>query len=251
MSKRPLCVSPLCRSRGYHWDDCNTPDCRGCQPRLAADQSRLCHVCGRRLGEDIGTLAELHGELELVLAGAQSIGEKIASKPGPRLPNPAAVDARTEIRHTLVSWTLLVAEERGVSKPTRKAIQERPAGFIGPMRLVRVVDESTEGVAAFLRRHVDWLGASDYADEVADEFSSLVGRARRVAYPNGNRVIEVGNCTRETDGQPCEGVIKAILRRVDSLLPSQIVCDVDDSHTWDPTQWLRLGKQLRAGKVAA
>jgi len=224
MSKRPLCVSPLCRSRGYHWDDCEGSPCQGCQPRLAADQSRLCRICTRRLGEDIAALPELHAELEHNLVGGSG-GDKTPSKPGSRVPSPAAMDVRAEIRAHLVSWTRLVIEER--------AWKATPA-------------DNPTAIAGFLAIHVDWLANHDAAGECADEFANLCGRARRIAYPNGTRTIEVGYCQRETDGIRCDGVIKAILRRVDSLLPSAIVCDTDPDHTWDPTQWLRLGRQLKA-----
>ena len=246
MSKRPLCVSPLCRSRGYHWDDCEGSPCQGCQPRLAADESRLCRVCTRRLGEDIAAQPELHAELTHNLVGGSG-GEKMPSKPGSRVPSPVAMDIRAEIRAHLVSWAKLVVDERGVNPPVKRFIASRPfVGFIGPMPLIELPDDSIAGIARFLAIHVDWLANHDAAGECADEFANLCGRARRIAYPNGTRTIEVGHCQRETDGIRCDGVIKAILRRVDSLLPSAIVCDTDPDHTWDPTQWLRLGRQLKA-----
>ena len=133
-------------------------------------------------------------------------------------------DLNAEIRAHLVSWAKLVVDERDIEAPANTG----------------------HAIARFLAIHVDWLANHDAAGECADEFANLCGRARRIAYPNGTRTIEVGHCQRETDGIRCDGVIKAILRRVDSLLPSAIVCDTDPDHTWDPTQWLRLGRQLKA-----
>jgi hypothetical protein len=134
------------------------------------------------------------------------------------------METRARIRLLLVTWTRIVCEERGINPPA----------------------DTINELAAFLDRHTTWLAEQPYAGDPATQFAKQRSRARRIAYPDGTRTIEVGHCQRETDGIRCDGVIKAILRRVDSLLPSAIVCDTDPDHTWDPTQWLRLGRQLKA-----
>jgi hypothetical protein len=54
-------------------------------------------------------------------------------------------------------------------------------------------------------------------------------------------VFPIGGCPH--DG--CAGTIKAILRRVDSLLPSSLQCDADEEHLWPADQWVALGRKLR------
>lgn len=230
---RPFCVAPRCRSHGYHWPDCNRHRencnemtrcegcCAGCQPRLAADGLRLCHYHRERIAEDAVAAAELHAELALALTAPDVAGERTSgSRDLSQLPNLRAVEARAEIRHTLVSWCKLISEERGICLP---------------------VDTPT-ALGAYLARHAEWLAASEYACEVSDELDELAhGRPRRIAYPTGARVFPVADCVYPG----CEGTIKAILRRVDSLLPSALVCDADDEHTWPADQWLTLGRKLK------
>lgn len=40
-------------------------------------------------------------------------------------------------------------------------------------------------------------------------------------------------------------MLKAILRRTDSLLPSALVCDTDETHTIPASEWITLGRKLR------
>lgn len=220
MTDRAPCESPRCRAHGQHAPGCTDGDCRGCLPRLAADGLRLCHVCRRRLAEDITTAAQLHGELALVLASVGIGGERVSGSPTRSLAlNDAAVDARTLIRHTLVSWAQLVAEERGFSLPA----------------------DHVTAIAAYLVRDVEWLAAHETARDCADEFAELAhGRPRRIAYPNGARTFTVARCPE--DG--CGGEIRAVLRRTDALLPSELVCGVDGGHRWTAGQWIRLGRRL-------
>ncbi|HEX5995977.1 MAG TPA: hypothetical protein VFY84_12615 [Jiangellales bacterium] len=233
MSTRPLCIAPRCRSIGYHLGDCASEQCRGCQPRLAADGLRLCVVHTRAIGDDAYRAAEVHAELALVLAASDRPGERTSGTRERGLAvNERAVWARATIRHVLVSWCRLIAEERGITPPA---------------------DDITS-LAGYLAKHADWLSASDYADEVSDELRDLAhGEPWRVAYPTGARVFEVGPCPETVDGAPCPGVVRAVLRRTDSLLPSELVCDHrpdPEPEDWTPhrylaDQWLTLGRKLR------
>jgi hypothetical protein len=215
MSKRPLCVSPLCRSRGYHWDDCEGGPCQGCQPRLAADQSRLCTSHLRRLGRDIAQLPELHEALAESMAGGSG-ADKVATKPGSRVPNPAAMQHRTEIRAVLVPWALMVAEERELTTP----------------------DDNIQAICEFLHLHHEWLAASDAADDCITEIGELAGVARSIAYPSGKPRTRLGGCVKPG----CEGVLWARFREA----ASAVTCDADESHLWEATQWRRLSQQLKA-----
>jgi hypothetical protein len=243
------CLSPRCGEPGEHYDDCDGTRCRGCVPRQTAPGKTLCRECTRQLGRDIPAVAALDRELLERLTGTSAGGEggKTSNPPGSRQPDDRPLWARAEIRNALASWTRIVCEERNVATPARLTVRERPLGFTGPMPVIRVPDDSTIGLAAFLVRHLDWLAGHNAADELADTFAELAhGRARRIAYPSGARVVEIAPCPCLVGADRCEGVIKAIVRPTDALLPTELVCDVDDTHRWSSTQWTRLRRQLRA-----
>lgn len=203
---------------GQHKPDC-TAECRGCLPRWAADGRNLCEVCTRRLAEDATTAAELYVELELVLATPGRPGEKTSGTPdhGTEL-NDRAVEARRLIRHTLVSWCLLVAEERGIATP----------------------DDTPTAMATYVNLHAVWLSAHPAAGDCADEIADLAhGAPWRTAYPSGARRFKVGPCLED-----CPGTIVAVLRDTDQLLPSALTCDLDPEHTWSAHQWREIGRAL-------
>jgi hypothetical protein len=243
-----LCFNPRCRIPGRHADDCDGTDCRGCLKGWAADGSRLCQVDIRRLGESPVKAAELHGELELVLKAAGS-GERASSKPGSGTPpRDAVVDMRAEIRHVLVSWCRLISEERGMRLPGRFVVQRRAgrlSGFIGPLNRIWVDDDTLPAIGAYVARHAEWLAATEYAGEAADELAGLVSRAWGLAYPSGTRKVEVGGCPR------CDGTLTAIVRPVDSTKTTEVVCDGEQPHRWDSTQLRTLDRLVMARKRAA
>lgn len=215
------CAAPHCRTRGHHTADCADPHCAGCQPWAAADGLRLCQLHTRRLADDARQAARLYDELEHALQGGSGGGAgRISGTPDPaRLPNPAAIEARATIRHTLAAWCRLIADERGISLPR----------------------DHVADMGEYIARHADWLAAQEYAGEASDELRELAhGRPWRIAYPDGVRRVEVGPCPH--DG--CTGTIRAVLRRVDSLLPSSILCDQDADHIWPASEWITLGRQL-------
>lgn len=221
MSNRPLCERPGCFSRGYHWDSCATDGCPGCQPRLALDGKRLCRRDEESIATDARVAARLRAELAKVLIGSGQPGEKTSgtSDRGMKL-NDRAVEARTLIRHRLVSWSLMIAEERGFTLP----------------------EDTDEALAEFIATSADWLSAHQCAGEAADELRELVTVAHPIAYPTGTRVFDVAPCPNEG----CGGTLKAVLRRTDALLPSSVVCSEDQGHEWPASQWLTLGRYLRA-----
>jgi len=195
--------------------------CAGCLPRYAADGRMLCEVCTRRLAEDAQTAADLYAELELVLATVGRFGERTSgtSDHGTEL-NDRAVEARTLIRHRLVSWSLFIAEERGVTTPT----------------------DTVAAMAKFVIKHTVWLSASrEIAGDCADEFADLAhGAPWRTAYPSGARRFKVGPCLI----QDCPGDIVAVLRDTDQLLPSALSCDLDPAHAWTASSWREIGRAL-------
>jgi hypothetical protein len=217
------CLNPRCAIPRRHRDDCAGEPCKGCLPGWAADGLRLCAVCCRRLGENAVKAAGLHGELELMLRPSGTDGQATGKPGSASPPRDAVVAMRTEIRAVLVSWCRLVSEERGIGLPR---------------------DEVT-AMGDYLRRHSDWLAATEYAGEAADELASLVSRAWGLAYPSGTRRIEVGPCPR------CDGTLTAVVRPVDSTRTTEVVCDGDEQHRWDSTQLRTLDRLVMARKRAA
>lgn len=219
MGERPLCVNPTCRGRD-HLHDCADDGCRGCLPRPAADGLRLCLVHTERIGNDAIQAATLHGELVERLTGGMGAGEPVSgSSERTRVPNPRAVEMRATIRHVLVGWTKLIAEERGFSAPA----------------------DEIDAIGRFVARAAQWLAATDYADEVSVELDDLVHAAKRVAYPSGTRAVDIAPCPTAD----CVGTVRAVLRPRDALLPSELVCDADGEHRWGATQWHAFARRTK------
>jgi len=212
-----LCSNPWCKALGRHAPDCQG-ECRGCLPRIAADGRNLCEICTRRLAEDAHTAGALHRALELVLAATGRPGLNVSGTRDPGLKlNHTAKECRTEIRHTLVSWCLLISEERGWTPP----------------------ENTVTAMAAYVRTSAVWLSAHPAANDAADEFHELShGKPWRTAYPSGVRRYPVGGCPS------CAGTILATIRDTDHLLPSVLSCDLDESHVWTADTWRSLGRTL-------
>lgn len=235
-----LCLLPTCRVPGrQHRDGCDGEQCT-CLRAQAADGLKLCRHHTDRIGSDAQDLAQLYDELALRLLGGTGMGERVGGTPDDtRVPNPAAVEVRTEIRHVLVAWCRLVAEERGFALPA----------------------DDVEAMGAYVARSATWLAATEYADEVAGELGALRSRAWGVAYPSGTRTIEIAPCPMliliEAPDDPnwvptlvrCGGTVRAVLRRTDALLPSELVCDADDGHRWGAAQWHAFGRAVK-GRAA-
>lgn len=222
-----LCGSVRCRALGRHRSEC-ADDCRGCLPRPAADGRNLCEVCTRRIGEDAVAAGELYVELEWVLGRSQGRGEKTSgSKERGLIVNERAVEARTLIRHTLVSWCLLICEERAISPPQ---------DFVSAMGL-------------YLDKHQVWLSAHPAAGDCSGELWELAhGKPWRTAHPNPVTIVGLGRCPMPD----CPGTITAVVRKGDSLLPSSVDCDqrpedgVLEPHSWPwgSDEWKVLKRDL-------
>jgi hypothetical protein len=210
---------------------------------------RVCLWHLAKLGEDPIQLADLYDEIGLRLAGSASAGEKTSGTRNPGLAlDDRAVEMRDEIKAVLTSWASMICEERGWTPPADDIVH----------------------VAAVVVRAAPWLAAHGAAADASSELRDLVRRAYSVAYPSGSRVFEVAGCPMHAFvgearhclrcGHPaehgmhvqhdCDGKIRAIVRRTDSLLPSSLECDTDESHTWPADRWLTLGRELRKKEAA-
>ena len=222
------CIAHRCALPRRHAEGCTNDTCRGCLPALAQDGLRLCPLHTTRISTDALRIAELDHEIEEVLARSGRVGERTSGTAdhGTVL-NDRAVEVRTEIRHTLVAWCRLVAEERGIHLP--------------PNHL--------DAMAAYLATHHVWLAAHKTANDSSDELSSLARRAYSAAYPNPPIVVRIGHCPKPD----CPGELTALVRQQDSMLPSGITCSWWDElkdktdqepHQWSADQWHALGRQM-------
>jgi hypothetical protein len=221
-----LCEGRRCRSRGTHASGCaGEPECLGCEPRLAADGLRLCWSHREAIARHALLAVEIYEELTLQLAASSSpAGDYVTSTTmdkGIKL-NSAAVEARDRIMSVLSAWSSMIAEQRGFRWPT---IEARP-------------------MAAFVADSASWLAAHPAAADCLDELHELAwGWPRAIAYPSGNRTIKLGACPH------CEGSVAAVLRRPDSLVPSEVRCDLDEAHRWrGPAAWAELAELMRSDR---
>lgn len=213
-----LCASPRCRGRG-HQPTCTDDGCKGCVPRPAADGRNLCETHTRFLAEDAVQAAFLYGELVHRLASSGGVGEKTSgTRDRGTMLNGKAVEARTLIRHTLVSWCLLISEERGIGAPA----------------------DEVKAMGDYLALHSVWLSAYTAAGDCSEELYELAhGWPRRACYPNPAYGVEVGPCPIEG----CDGILTAVVRAQDGMLPSGVTCDAPledgqlEPHYWPARQW--------------
>lgn len=237
-----LCASPRCRTLGQHHTDCEG-DCRGCLPNVAGSGLLLCYNHADHIGTDAVAAAQAWGELALSLAPSGSgDGGGRGGNPHPSLVlHDGVVEVRATIRHTLVSWTRLIAEERGVHVPWRWQYVLPAFGCEGPANRVRIAVEGATALAEYIQVHARWLAAQDYAGECSDEFASLAASARRVVQPSGTRIISVGPCPM----QDCGGELRALMRTERSLMPSSVTCDADTGHEWTAADWPALAASMK------
>lgn len=190
--------------------------------RETAQGLQLCPSCRDRLARDVGLLPQLYGELESALASTAAAhhGEKVRGSRTPGIPlNEKAADARSDIRGVLTAWVDLVVEGRRLTAPAR----------------------TVPALAAFLGCHLDWLAAHEAAGEAAREIHELARTARRVARPDRVHLIRLGECVEPA----CSGSLQARVNDGDWLLPAAIVCNIDSSHSWPPSQWHVVRKRMR------
>jgi hypothetical protein len=121
----------------------------------------------------------------------------------------------------------------------------------GPFNRIRrrTVDHRTQALGALVAREARWLTQQRYAGEAAGKFRNLVLKARSLRQPSGTRVVEIGPCPQVGEEGSCTGTLRALLRQEASLLPSAVTCDANEEHSWDSTQWTKLGREMAKTKA--
>lgn len=199
-----------------------------------ADGLNICVWHRDRAERAVAELPALYDSLQRRLAtnGSTGLTGMPTAKKDPGIDlNHRVVACRTNIKANLVGWTRFAIEERGMTCP----------------------QDTVYALSAFIVRQVDWFLAGPGARQFASDFIDDWQTARSLADPNQTRRFEVGPCP-EPD---CEGILVALLRPKDSLLPSHVICDSspeDDegnlTHLWPADKWMLLGRRVLAKETA-
>ena len=219
--------------------------------------------CLELLAEDIATCARLHAELEGVLVRPtrpDEGGGKRATSVGIALDD-AAVTARDHIRATLVGWVRVAQEERplsprgvGVAPGATSAANGRENHAHGPANGWPA--DTVPDMARWIGRNLTWYAGRPWVDEMARVFGETADEATAAVQPDRARRVPIGDCPErviDDQGQDvgrCTGMLFALIRPADSLLPADIRCTAGD-HRWTADQWHALGRLLRAMDEAA
>ena len=186
--------------------------------------------CLDLLAQDIATCARLHGELEAVLVRPtrpDEGGGKRATSVGISLDD-AAVTARDHIRATLVGWVRVAQEER--PGPTWPA-------------------DTVPDMARWIGRNLTWYAGRPWVDEMARVFGETADEATAAVQPDRARRVPIGDCPEriiDDEGQDvgrCTGMLFALIRPNDPLLPADIRC-TSGEHRWTADQWHALGRRV-------
>jgi hypothetical protein len=211
---RTVAVGTLCGGVGC-WRRHETGQVR----RRVITGLQLCRACRDNLAAGLENLPGLYKECGHLLGGSDQPHDRTSGGPMPGMPfNAAAADVRAAILGVLGSWSGMVVEERRVTAPRR----------------------TVSALAKFLGKHVDWMAAHVTAVEATDEVAQLVRSARRVAYPNLVRRVSIGACVEVS----CAGELVAFVHSQEPLLPAEISCDADPSHSWLGHQWMQLSRRM-------
>lgn len=237
-------------------------------------------LCKGHIAKTLHALTDLparYDELATVAApsGQSSQGSRSAETPIPYRGNAADLryggQDRTGnpwdqlgIREAVISWARNIAEDREVQLPVR--LQRHTVGpqcwlMHCPHPSCRRIAFEAQRVTwdarrtevdlacEFLRRHHDWSVNQPWADDYATEIGRLAERAWSVLHPSGARRITCGPCTEVMGETPCEGVITAVVRDHDDLLPSELSCDLC-GHNVTADRWLAYGRRVHESGVA-
>lgn len=180
-----ICAVPDCRIPKRHSTTCDTPDCPGCLPGLAADTLRICTHHHRRAKQQLGDLPGLDRDLTIALAtrttmirayttGTMEMGIQLSEH---------ILEATEYLRGRLTNLAAYVVEERGTTTPAL----------------------TTRALVAFILRHAEWLSADKFAaPSWTRQIDNIHTTAHRAAYPTRRTSIKLGDCPGTTAaGAPC------------------------------------------------
>jgi hypothetical protein len=171
-------------------------------------------------------------------------GSPVKGSKEPPLPVSAHIlDVRAEAHRDLMFWArFLLDEVRDVN---------------GDAITYRHGTDAIADLVAFVTVWVEWLVTNmpDDADNLATEAAQHARALRAVVEEIGARRFPIGACIEHGTSDmgeriPCPGQMRAVLRKTDDLLPSEITCSLDAEHAWPASEWLRLGRRILEGETA-
>ncbi|WP_335972514.1 OvmZ protein [Streptomyces sp. CA2R106] len=208
-----------------------TAECARCRRGVGSaghgspSRPALCGPCVERLRADLCHVLTLHEETERALVRTPaSLRQRVSgSRSFGIVLDDDAVAVRSAIRALLLSWTRLVADERGV-----------PA----------VTDTEVRGLLRYLVVHLEWLAGHPAGPDFADEVAELLASAGRGAA--AEQAAPLGPCP-----QPgCGGTLRApaaaaVPAAGQAPAARQVRCEY--GHGVPPRQWFLLAERSRRG----
>ena len=196
------------------------------------------------------SLAELYDALADTLAGRTAGGTDapVTGSHTDRLPiNDHTADIRVAIRRTLASWARLHVDDLSRPAPRCKACTTAREAC-AEHRATGPSNEEPATTIAYLARHLDWAAAQPWIDDYLGELTDLRGRAWNAYDLTRIRSIwQLGRCPLRAETGRCPGTVQVVIREQrDETLTTTVSCTADRTHQWEPEQWRRLGKRLRA-----
>lgn len=209
------------------------------RPTTAMPGTFLCRGHYAHLEQIVAEMPALHDELEQHLAGgSQGGGPKVSGNPETALPfHERAAEHLRVMNHQLVTWTLLVAEERRVTIPVM-----RWGGSPGPI------------LSRFLLRHQLWIVEQLWVEEYVTQLRDLRTDARSILSAVPRRQVDLGPCAEDVacnvashDLVHCDGILRATVTHADEELPAAVVCTVCGKEH-PSVSWRALARKLRGNK---
>jgi hypothetical protein len=194
--------------------------------RPTRDTLALCNGCLWALECDLGDVAWLDEQLELVLSRLAVLGEHNGGRSAetPMPVHPGALEARSDLRVALVGWVRDMAEGTAESWP----------------------EDTMPAMAAWLLKRMDHVAVHPAAEDIHGEIVGAVRFAARVIDLPANRTtFPVGPCPE----LGCLGEIRAYIPAQPER-PARMECSVCETR-WEPHQWLRAGRRILARKGEA
>jgi hypothetical protein len=193
--------------------------------RPTRDTLLLCNGCLWALECDLGDVAWLDEQLELVLSRLAVVGEHNGGRSAetPMPVHPGALKARSDLRVVLVGWVRDFAEGT-----------------------THWPEDTLTAMAGWLLKRINRIAVHPAAEDIHGEIVGAVRFAARVIDLPANRTtFPVGPCPE----LGCQGEIRAYIPAQPER-PARMECSACETR-WEPHQWLRAGRRILARKGEA
>lgn len=164
-------------------------------------------------------------------------GSTVKASKEPPMPISAHIlDVRLDTFHDLHYWCSFILENmRGANGAA----------------LATHVELTIDGMTAFVNTWADRI-VTDFPDDGQNLGKEVAKHARNlsgIVQETGVRKFPIGGCPEHGTSDmgeriPCPGELRAMLRKDDDLLPSEVACSVDEEHRWAAREWMQLGRRI-------